>query len=124
MKGKKKTPKVPGFMRTILAGNVSRLMDHQYRDSSNRPMALAKDAGVSLSTIQRVLSKESGATLDNIEAIAAAFDVSVYQLLIPSLDILNPQVVQGAMKNEERMYRQWKRGEERARPVVPPRERV
>lgn len=87
-------------------------------------MALAKDAGVSLSTIQRVLSKESGASLDNIEAIAAAFDVSVYQLLIPSLDILNPQVVQGAVKNEERMYRQWKRGEERLRAPAQPKERV
>ncbi len=48
--------------------------------------------------------------MDNIEAVAEVFELSVYQILIPALDIGNPQIVQGAMKNEERMYRQWKRG--------------
>lgn len=109
MKGKKKTPKVPGFMRHILATNVGKLMETHYRESRNRPKALAKDAGVTLSTIQRMLKAEVGASLDNIEAVADAFDISVYQLLIPELDIDNPQLVHGASADEKRLYRQWKR---------------
>jgi transcriptional regulator with XRE-family HTH domain len=108
MNGKKKTPKVPGFMRAVLAENVRALMDAHYRESSNKPKALSKDAGVSLSTVQRILSKEVGATIDNIEAISQVFDMSVYQLLLPHLSVTNPQVVTGALKNEELMYRRWR----------------
>lgn len=109
MKGKTKAPKVPGFMRAILAANVKALMELHYREHTNRPRALAKDAGVSLSTVQRVLAADVGASLDNIEAIAACFQLSTYQLLIPALQADNPQVLQGATKEEERLYRIWKR---------------
>lgn len=97
-------------MRHVLAENVAALMALHFKESRNRPKALAGKAGVSLSTIQRILEARTGATLDNIEAIAEVFELSVYQILIPALDIANPQIVQGAMKNEERMYRQWKKG--------------
>lgn len=109
MKGKKKTPKVPGFMRHILADNAKKLMALHYRDSPNKPMALAKDAGLSLSTVQRILAGQTGATLDNIESLAAAFQASAYQMLIPALDAQSPQVVHGATKDEERIYRSWKK---------------
>lgn len=110
MKGRKKTPKVPGFMRHVLAGNVAALMKLHFMESRNRPKALAAKAGVSLSTIQRILEAKTGATLDNIESIAAVFELSVYQILIPELDVADPQIVPGALKNEERLYRQWKKG--------------
>jgi transcriptional regulator with XRE-family HTH domain len=109
MKGRKKTPKVAGFMRAVLAGNIRNLIERDFRERSNKPRSLAKDAGVSLSTIQRILKQDVGASLDNIEAIAAVFDLSVYQLLVPNLDVNNPQLVKGATKDEERMYRSWKR---------------
>lgn len=109
MKGQTKTPKVPGFMRHILAVNVARLMEVHYAAYSNRPKQLAKDAHVSLSTVQRIVAGSTGANLDGIEAIANAFDLSAYQLLIPNLDPANAQVVHGATKEEERLYRRWKR---------------
>lgn len=96
-------------MRAILARNVRDLMDLHYAQSSNRPKSLAKDAGLALSTIQRVIAGATGASLDNIEMIASAFDLSAYQLLIPSLSVDNPQVVQGATREEERMYRLWRK---------------
>jgi transcriptional regulator with XRE-family HTH domain len=108
MKGRKKTPKVAGFMRQVLALNVKQLMDVHLRESGNKPMALAKAAGVSLSTVQRIVRSETGASLDNIEAIAAAFQLSAYQLLVPNLHPENPQVMHGATKDEERLYRRWK----------------
>ena len=92
----------------MLAQNITNLMQQHFRDSTNKPLTLAKEAGVSLSTVQRLMNKETGATIDNIEAIAAAFQLSAYQLLLPALEAKNPQVVRGATKDEERLYRQWK----------------
>lgn len=106
-KGVKKTPKIPGFMRTIVAENLKRLMVKHYAAIENKHKKLAKDAGVSLSTVQRIVKCETGASLDNIEALAGAFDLSAYQLLIPELDTSNPQVVQGASESEKRAYRRW-----------------
>lgn len=103
-----KRRKVPGFYRSILAVNVRALMELHYASESNKPKKLAKEADVSLSTVQRILAKETGATLDNIEAIAGVFDLTVYQLLVPELNIKNPQIIKGATKAEERMYRSWK----------------
>lgn len=116
MKGKKKTPKVrAAFIRHVLAQNVDNLLKSHFKESENFPKALsaaAKKAGftMSISTAQRILKEESGATLDNLQAIADIFDISIYQLLLPNLQADNPQVVQGAVKEEERMFRRWRRG--------------
>lgn len=83
-------------------------MESHYRESGNKPKALAKDAGVSLSTVQRILASETGATLDNIESIAGAFQLSAYQVLVPMLDTKNPQLIKGATVDEQRLYRLWK----------------
>ena len=112
MKGQKKTPKVPGFMRSILAVNVARLLERHYPAMENvtqRQKALAKEAGVSFSTIQRFMDGSTGATIDNIEVVAAAFGLSAYQLLIPNLHAENPQLVKGATKDEERIYSNWRK---------------
>ena len=115
MKQKPKTRKVPGFMRSVLAANMEKLMAHHYAESSNRPKALAQDAGVSLSTVQRIMKQETGATLDNLESIAAAFHLSAYQLLLPNLHPDNPGVVNGATKDEERLYASWRKQKVTAR---------
>lgn len=110
MKRGPKKPKHPGFMRSVLAENVELLMNKHFEIKSNKPKSLAEEAKVSLSTVQRIIAAEVGASLDNIEAIAGAFGLSAYQLLIPNLNIDNPQVIKGATKGEERLYNAWKRG--------------
>lgn len=97
-------------MRSVLAENVELLMNRHFQLKSNKPKSLAEEAKVSLSTVQRIIAAEVGASLDNIEAIAGAFGLSAYQLLIPNLNIENPQVIKGATKDEERLYNAWKRG--------------
>ncbi len=94
-------------MRAVFAENVQNLMDSHFKDNPNRPMKLSKESGVSLSTVQRILAQKVGASLDNIESIAEVFDLSVYQIMLAGLDIKNPQVVTGAVKNEKVMYRRW-----------------
>jgi DNA-binding phage protein len=113
MKGQPKKRKYVGFMREVLAQNVRQLIDHHYKDSDNRPKALANDTGLSLSSVQRVLSAEAGASIDTIEVIANAFDLSTYHLVLPNLDAQNPQVVAGASSAERAMYAQFRRGQSR-----------
>ena len=88
-----KNVKVQGIAKSIFADNIRRLMDERYSLSSNKPKSLAVDAGVTLSTIQRVLSEENAPTLDTVEAISGAFGLSPYQLLVAKLDVKRPQVV-------------------------------
>jgi transcriptional regulator with XRE-family HTH domain len=112
MKGQKKTPKVPGFMRVVVGANIGRLLDHHYQRFPNvtrRQKELARDSGIAFSTVQRIMKREVGASLDNLESLADAFQVSVYQLMLPSLDVKNPQVVKGATEAEQRLYRIWRR---------------
>lgn len=86
-------------------------MEVRYRESANQPRALAKDADISLSSVQRVIAGQTGPGVDTIECIANAFDLSLYQLLIPGLDPHRPQEVPGALKQEERYLRRARRGE-------------
>lgn len=102
-------------MRQIVAANLVALLDKHYSHMGNitqREKALAEKAGVSFSTVQRIVAKSVGATIDNLESIALAFDLSPYQLLIPSLNVSNPQVVKGATKEEQRLYQLWRKGVE------------
>ena len=74
-------------MRLVVADNVERLMESFFANKpevSNRPLYLAKEAEVSLSTIQRTLSKETGCSIDTLEALAGVFGVSASDLLVPS----------------------------------------
>lgn len=73
----------PGQMRAILAENVGRRMEERYWQSRNKPLALAKEAKVSLSTVQRMLSKEQSTTIDTVEAFAGVFGLPAFQLLVP-----------------------------------------
>jgi hypothetical protein len=97
----------------ILADNVRRLMEHYFPTAGDRPRRLSKEAQISLSSVQRVYKGDVGASLDTIEAIARAFDLSAYQLLIPDLDPGNPQNIPGALLAERRLYRRWQTAKNR-----------
>ena len=101
--------KVPGVMRTVLSDNLSALMEREFQGMDNRPLALAKRADISLSSVQRALSGETGATIDTIERLALALNVSPYQLLLPELNPSNPQVVTGITSAERRLYTNFAR---------------
>lgn len=113
MAGKTKRRKIAGFMREIVAANLVSLVAKHYPllpNVTQQQKALAEKAGVSHSTIQRIMEKKVGATIDNLEQIAVALDLSPYQLLVPSLHAANPQVVKGATKEEQRLYALWRKG--------------
>lgn len=107
MKRGPRQPRQAGIYRDVIARNVGALMRLYYDGSSNMPKKLAEDSGVGLYTVQRMVAGKSGCTIDSIEKVALQLGVSVYQLFIPNLNIRNPQVVQGATKEEERLYKQF-----------------
>lgn len=85
-----KKPKKAGVLRYVLAANVASRMVVVFHDQPHktaREKALAKSAGVGISTVGRILNAETGASLDNIEHIARALGCSVLDLLTPNDDL-------------------------------------
>lgn len=78
----KKAPKVSGNLRRTFAENVKKMMEVAYPLSRNKPMSLARAAGISLSSVQRAISGETAPTLDTVEAISIALRVDPSDLLL------------------------------------------
>lgn len=70
----------------LVARTVELLRDQKYRSLplvTDRNRALAKDADVTLSTIQRIVGAETGATVDTLDALASALGCRPQDLLTP-----------------------------------------
>lgn len=107
-----KSRKVPAAMvRAVVAANIESRMELRYAESTNKPMDLAEDAHISLSTVQRILGRQLGASIDTLGLIANALDCSVLELLIPTNDIIRAM---GLTRSEAATLvpREWKRAHE------------
>lgn len=110
-KGKTRRKKTPSlFLRAVIAANVSARAKIQFPNSDNLPVDIAKASeGAATnklikSTVQRIMSGETSATLEQLDGLAFALDLQQYQLLMPNLDAKNPQVAAGALPGEDRAY--------------------
>jgi transcriptional regulator with XRE-family HTH domain len=89
-------------LRAVLGRNVAALRDARYsrlphETARNKALALAAESSVS--QIQRVITGEVGASIDVIDALAVALDVSVIDLLTP-YELLTPgKLVQATAPN-------------------------
>lgn len=73
----------------VLAANVRALMKaHAWTQAK-----LAKAAGIDQTTISRILAAKHKVQLDTLGAIAHAFDIEPYQLLIHGLNPKHPQIL-------------------------------
>lgn len=103
--------KIPSLLRGVIARNVKTRAARVFPVSTNIPMDIRRasaqtdDDRLTKSTVQRVMAAETSATLEQLEKLAHALDLSPYQLLIPELDPRNPQVVKGATADERELYR-------------------
>ncbi len=91
-------------MEKILAANVKALMDANKMELGSQPK-LAKAAKIDQTTIGRVLGAKHKVQIDTLEALAQAFGVEPYQLLVPGLNAKNPQVLRSLSTEEENLYR-------------------
>jgi DNA-binding Xre family transcriptional regulator len=81
-----KSQKAPSPLRELVARTVILLRDRKYRalpTVTDRNKALAKDADVSLSTIQRIVDAQAGASVDTLDSLAKALEVRPQDLLTP-----------------------------------------
>lgn len=110
-KGKTRRKKTPSSLRNVIKQNVDALAKEVFPKAENVPVAIAeasKGARVNAlikSTVQRIMAGTTSATLEQLEGLAHALNVSTYQLLIPELDAKNPQVAKGATLEEQGLYR-------------------
>jgi hypothetical protein len=101
--------KVPSPLRLVVATNLTELMHRRYSNTGNKNGALAKESKVALAQIQRYMKLEQGITVDYLDPIAAVFGLSGYQLLLPNLNYDDPQQIPGAAKEEERVFREFRK---------------
>lgn len=95
----KRPPSAPGMrLRRVLAQNLLVLMKRDYPlsrhgEKSHAEKALAKDAGISHSSVQRALNEDKGKTLDLVADLAVAFSLKPSQLLDPDLPASPPPAI-------------------------------
>jgi transcriptional regulator with XRE-family HTH domain len=94
---------------TIVADNIRALM-RAGRNGLRTQAAIAnaaKRAGHELNqtSISRILNLAVAPQTDTLDALAAAFDIEPYQLLVPGLDPRNPQVLRVLSAAEARLYK-------------------
>jgi transcriptional regulator with XRE-family HTH domain len=83
MRRRSKQEKPTPMIREIVARNVAGLRDARFPQATNKNKALAEKAGISLSQVQRILSKNLGTSIDNVEWLAGVFGVRPQDLLTP-----------------------------------------
>lgn len=88
-----------------LVRNIDTLMARRGLTSDAQ---LGKLAGVDQKTIWRIRKQEQSPTLDKLSAIASAFGLEVWQILIPGLDPSNPPVFVMS-STEQSLYNRMKR---------------
>lgn len=113
-----KGPKYVSPLRKMVGQNVDGLMARKYRGEATvtaRQKRLAKDSEVAYSTVQRVINGDVGASVDVLDQLSTALDVSVYHLFLPNLDVENPQIIQGATEAEKSWYTKLRKAQQLAK---------
>jgi transcriptional regulator with XRE-family HTH domain len=87
--GYTKKRKEAGQSRRVLARNLKALMEDRYPDEPNKPKWLAERAKISMSSVQRIFSAETGATVDTLDSVAHALDVPPFSLLLDSDELVD-----------------------------------
>jgi transcriptional regulator with XRE-family HTH domain len=73
----------------LLANNLRKLMASGRGPSSQ--LAIHKQTGVSQSTVGRMLSGETSSGVDTVQSVAELYGLQAWHLLLPDLDVRNPQ---------------------------------
>jgi hypothetical protein len=81
--------------KRILWENITQLMVEKY--GHENLTALARDAGFGPGTSTRLKDQKTSAGIDVIEKLAALFDLSPWQLLVPNLNAKDPPKLDDGM---------------------------
>ena len=90
--------------KEIIAANLKALMIK----NSHSEGELHRKTGLSQSTIGRTLKGETATTVDTLDAIAKAFGLFAWQLLIENMDVTNPPLLRKLSGQEKEFYDKMK----------------
>lgn len=79
-----------GMSPSVLSDNIKKLMEASA--DLNTQAALGRRCGIDQRTVVRIINLEHSPTLEKIEAIATAYGLLPWQILVPGLDPKNPPV--------------------------------
>ena len=85
-----------------LWASVLAIMKQRYGDENIS--RFAKDVGIGLATVTRIKEQKTSVGLAVMDAIAARFNVSAWQLLVPGFDPENPPTLQPVSERERALY--------------------
>ena len=96
-------PVESSIVRHVVAKNLNALMQSHF-DLDSAPK-LAKKTKVGTGTISRLRNAKVDATLSVLEAIAIAYDLQPWQLLVPDLSPQDPPMLRDIPPAEQELYR-------------------
>lgn len=79
-------------LREVVRRNCVALFLHHTNSRKMSWMAFSRHTSIGNGTAQRINERSADPSLSTLEAIASAFDLHAWQLLIPDLDPYNPPV--------------------------------
>lgn len=88
----------------VVAANLKALM----LKNGHSEGALHRKTGLSQSTIGRTLKGESAPNVDTIDALAKAYGLLPWQMMIPDMDVSNPPVLRALSAKEQAFYEKMK----------------
>ena len=91
-------------IKKVLADNVKRLKEKEGLSNAR----MAKKCHVANGTIDRALRATGALDIESVTAIAAAFHLQAWQLLVPDLDPSNPFVICTISPEEQALYTRLK----------------
>lgn len=93
--------------KMVLRTNLMALLRTNH--GPNTQGQLKKKSGVAQSTIGRILSKEGeNARIETLDALAKAYGLEGWQMLVAGMDPENPPVLQPLSKEERGLYERLK----------------
>lgn len=88
--------------QAILAQNLRTLL--AWKHGPNTQMELARASKVGQATIGRLLKADAAARIETVHAIARAYDLEAWQLLVAGMDPSNPPVLMPVNQSEQQLY--------------------
>lgn len=92
--------------RQTLSTNLKRLMEC-HADLNTFPKIIKK-CGISNGTLDRIRRCEVGASIDQLDLLAKAFEMEVWQLLVPNLEPANPPMLASVSEAQKAMLEKIK----------------
>lgn len=106
--------------KNILAANVEALMAQSLNLTSNILVETHSKGTVKKSTLQRIRAKKSACDIATLANLAKVFELAPWQLLLPELNVSNPQTLREATPVEAAMYAKFREMIDLAKQTKPP----